>query len=91
MIGGEKRDMWCYTQPNKSNHSIKTHRLKYRHDERREKRYVHAYGSYSQPNTSKNSVKTYILKHRHEKRKEICGGYSQLNTLNNSMKSHVLK
>ena len=46
MIRGEKRDMWWLSQPNIVNNSMKTHRLKHRHDRRREKR--HACGGYLQ-------------------------------------------
>ena len=56
MIGGD----------NTSYNSKKTHRLKYRHDKRREKRC----GGYSQPNKSNNSMKTHPLKHRHDKKRE---------------------
>ena len=42
MTGGKKIDMWCmviYSPIYTSNNSIKTHRLKHRHDRKREKKY----------------------------------------------------
>ena len=40
MIGRENEICGGYSQSNTSNDSMKTHRLKHRHDWRKEKRYV---------------------------------------------------
>ena len=66
MTGGEKEKDCGYLQPNTSNNSMKTHLLKYRHEEERKE----IRSSYSQPNTSNNSMKTHRLKHRHDRRRE---------------------
>ena len=59
-----------YSQPNTTNNSMKTHRLKHGQDRRREKRCMVV--THMQPNTSNNSesMKTHLLKHRHYKRRE---------------------
>ena len=47
---------------------MKTHRLKHRHDRRREKRYVVV--TRSLIHTSNNSMKTHQLKHTHDRMRE---------------------
>ena len=60
MIGREKEIRGGYLQRNTSNNSIKTHLLKYRHDRRREKRYVHVVATHSLT----RKMKTHQLKNK---------------------------
>ena len=80
-----------YSLANTSNNSMKTHRLKQRHDKRKKE----VCGGYLQPITSNNSLKTHPLKHRHDKRREkryVVVIYMQPKTsTDNSMKTHRLK